>query len=91
MATQIIRNLPKQTIVSLDELARRNSESRESYVRDLLNHHVMFAEVEGIHYKYENLVKEISHDVILALNMNTEALNEFNQWKGIVDHETGTN
>ena len=60
---QKIRNLPAKTIVTLDELAKQNGQSRESYIRDLLNHHVLSAEVEGLNMKYETLVQTMSQEL----------------------------
>lgn len=79
-----IRNLPAKTIVSLDELAKQHSQSREAYLRDLLNHHVMYHEVEGLHLKYENLVQSMSKDWITALERNTQALKEFKELNGVM-------
>lgn len=45
---QKIRNLLAKTIVTLDELAKQNAQSREGYIRDLLNHYVLSAEVEDL-------------------------------------------
>ncbi|WP_316497864.1 FitA-like ribbon-helix-helix domain-containing protein, partial [Enterococcus faecium] len=47
MSNIIIRNLPAKTVAALDELAKKNSQSREEYIRRLLEHHVMYSEVEG--------------------------------------------
>ncbi|MBO1139842.1 antitoxin [Enterococcus avium] len=77
MSTILIRNIPAKTIAALDEWAQQNSQSREEYIRRLLEHHVMYSEVEGLNKKYETLVHEISQNMILALNENTKALNEF--------------
>ncbi|RXA84193.1 FitA-like ribbon-helix-helix domain-containing protein, partial [Enterococcus hirae] len=44
----IVRNIPAKTVAALDELAKQNSQSREEYVRRLLDHHVMYVEVEGL-------------------------------------------
>ena len=73
----LIRNVPAKTIAALDELANKNIQSREEYIRRLLEHHVMYSEVEGLNKKYETLVQEISQNMILALNENSKALNEF--------------
>lgn len=81
----IVRKIPKKTIAELDELAAQNNQSREEYIRRLLSHHVMYAEVEGLNKKYENLVEEVSQNMILALNQNTKVLNEFIQIAKAVD------
>ncbi|EMF0084156.1 ribbon-helix-helix protein, CopG family [Enterococcus hirae] len=81
----IVRNIPAKTVAALDELAKQNSQSREEYVRRLLDHHVMYVEVEGLNKKYENLVEEVSQNMILALNQNTKVLNEFIQIAKVVD------
>jgi len=73
----IIRNLPAKTVAALDELAKKNSQSREEYIRRLLEHHVMYSEVEGLNKKYETLVQEVSQNMLLVLKENTKALNEF--------------
>lgn len=72
----LIRNIPAKTIAALDDFAKHNSQSREEYIRRLLDHHVMYSEVEGLNKKYEMLVQEISSNMILALNENTKALNK---------------
>ncbi|EOS7770697.1 ribbon-helix-helix protein, CopG family, partial [Enterococcus hirae] len=72
-------------IAELDELAAQNNQSREEYIRRLLSHHVMYVEVEGLNKKYENLVEEVSQNMILALNQNTKVLNEFIQIAKVVD------
>ncbi|HFC9436458.1 ribbon-helix-helix domain-containing protein [Enterococcus ratti] len=81
----IVRKIPKKIIAELDELAAQNNQSREEYIRRLLSHHVMYAEVEGLNKKYENLVEEVSQNMILALNQNTKVLNEFIQIAKAVD------
>ncbi|EME3504196.1 ribbon-helix-helix protein, CopG family [Enterococcus hirae] len=81
----IVRKIPKKTIAELDELAAQNNQSREEYIRRLLSHHVMYVEVEGLNKKYENLVEEVSQNMILALNQNTKVLNEFIQIAKVVD------
>ena len=73
----LIRKIPAKTIAALDDFAKHNSQSREEYIRQLLAHHVMYSEVEGLNKKYEILVQEISSNMILALNENTKALNKF--------------
>ncbi|WP_164982113.1 FitA-like ribbon-helix-helix domain-containing protein [Enterococcus faecalis] len=80
---QKIRNLPAKTIVTLDELAKQNGQSRESYIRDLLNRHVLSAEVEGLNMKYETLVQTMSQEWITALNANTKALHKFLEIHGV--------
>ncbi|WP_368550948.1 antitoxin [Enterococcus faecalis] len=80
---QKIRNLPAKTIVTLDELAKQKGQSRESYIRDLLNHHVLSAEVEGLNMKYETLVQTMSQEWITALNANTKALHKFLEIHGV--------
>lgn len=75
----------KKQIAELDELAAQNNQSREEYIRRLLSHHVMYVEVEGLNKKYENLVEEVSQNMILALNQNTKVLNEFIQIAKVVD------
>ncbi|EOU09452.1 FitA-like ribbon-helix-helix domain-containing protein [Enterococcus pallens] len=77
MSSILIRNVPAKTVAALDELAKQNAQSREEYIRRLLEHHVMYSEVEGLNKKYEILVQEISQNMILALNENTKVLNEF--------------
>lgn len=77
----LIRNIPAKTVAALDELAKQNSQSREEYIRRLLEHHVMYSEVEGLNRKYETLVQEISQNMILTLNENTKALNEFIEFR----------
>lgn len=72
-----VRNIPAKTVAALDELAKKNNQSREEYIRRLLDHHVMYSEVEGLNKKYETLVQEISQNMILALNENSKILNEF--------------
>lgn len=81
----IVRKIPKKIIAELDELAAQNNQSREEYIRRLLSHHVMYVEVEGLNKKYENLVEEVSQNMILALNQNTKVLNEFIQIAKVVD------
>lgn len=76
-----VRNIPAKTVAALDELAKQNSQSREEYIRRLLEHHVMYSEVEGLNRKYETLVQEISQNMILTLNENTKALNEFIEFR----------
>ncbi|MDH5039630.1 FitA-like ribbon-helix-helix domain-containing protein, partial [Enterococcus faecalis] len=51
----MVRNIPEKTIAGIDDLAKQNGQSREGYIRDLLNHHVLSAEVEGLNMKYETL------------------------------------
>lgn len=77
LSSILIRNVPTKTVAALDELANKNIQSREEYIRRLLEHHVMYSEVEGLNKKYETLVQEISQNMILALNENTKALTEF--------------
>lgn len=77
-----VRKIPAKTVAALDELAQQNSQSREEYIRRLLEHHVMYFEVEGLNKKYELLVQEVSQNMILALDENTKLLNEFIElWK----------
>lgn len=73
----VIRNIPAKTIAGLDDFAKQNNLSREEYIRQLLDHHVMYAEVEGLHKSYELLVQEVAHDMITALNENTRVLDQF--------------
>ncbi|MEB8419012.1 ribbon-helix-helix protein, CopG family [Enterococcus casseliflavus] len=80
-----VRNIHAKTVAALDELAKQNNQSREEYIRRLLDHHVMYAEVEGLNKKYENLVEEVSQNMILALNQNTKVLNEFIQIAKVID------
>ncbi|NTP84388.1 ribbon-helix-helix protein, CopG family [Enterococcus faecium] len=80
-----VRNIPAKTVAALDELAKQSSQSREEYVRRLLDHHVMYVEVEGLNKKYENLVEEVSQNMISALDQNTKVLNEFIQIAKEVD------
>lgn len=77
LSSILIRNIPGKTVAGLDDLAKQNSQSREEYIRRLLEHHVMYSEVEGLNKKYETLVQEVSQNMILALNENTKALNKF--------------
>ncbi|WP_427814944.1 ribbon-helix-helix domain-containing protein (plasmid) [Enterococcus sp. 22-H-5-01] len=77
-----VRNVPAKTIAGLDELAKQSNQSREEYIRRLLDHHVMYVEVEGLNRSYEILVEEVSKNMILALNENTKALNQFIQLTG---------
>lgn len=72
-----VRKIPSKTIAGLDDLARQNSQSREEYIRQLLEHHVMYSEVEGLNKKYEILVQEVSQNMIIALDENTRVLDEF--------------
>lgn len=83
MGNILIRNVPAKTIAALDELANKSIQSREEYIRRLLNHHVMYSEVEGLNKKYETLVQEVSQNMIIALNENTKALNEFNDQRKV--------
>lgn len=72
-----VRKIPSKTIAGLDDLSRQNSQSREEYIRQLLEHHVMYSEVEGLNKKYEILVQEVSQNMIIALDENTRVLDEF--------------
>ncbi|MGC3071859.1 antitoxin, partial [Enterococcus faecalis] len=76
-------NLPAKTIVTLDELAKQKGQSRESYIRDLLNHHDLSAEVDGLNMTYETLVQTMSQEWITALNANTKALHKFLEIHGV--------
>ena len=77
-----IRQVPAKTIAGIDELAKKNSQSREAYIRDLLNHHVMYIEVEGLDNQYKNLVQQISKDMLLTIQENTKVLNTFVRLNG---------
>ncbi|EGO6028535.1 antitoxin, partial [Enterococcus faecalis] len=33
----MVRNIPEKTIAGIDDLAKQNGQSREGYIRDLLN------------------------------------------------------
>lgn len=73
----------RKTIAGIDDLAKQNGQSREGYIRDLLNHHVLSAEVEGLNMKYETLVQTMSQEWITALNANTKALHKFLEIHGV--------
>ena len=71
----------RKTIAGIDDLAKQNGQSREGYIRDLLNHHVLSAEVEGLNMKYETLVQTMSQEWITALNANKSITQIFrNTW-----------
>jgi len=87
----MVRNIPEKTLVGIDDLAKQNGQSRESYVRDLLNHHVLSAEVEGLNMKYETLVQTMSKEWITALNANTNALHQFLKIHGVTINDQKRN
>ena len=79
----MVRNIPEKTIAGIDDLAKQNGQSREGYIRVLLNHHVLSAEVEGLNMKYETLVQTMSQEWITALKANTKALHKFLEIHGV--------
>lgn len=85
-----VRNLPAKTVASLDELAAKSGVSREEYIRQLLEHHVMYIEVEGLNKKYENLVESVTRDVLASLNYNSKIINKFLELHGVsIDEKSG--
>lgn len=90
MTDILIRDLPAKTVASLDELASKSSKSREAYVRELLNHHVMYIEVEGLNKKYENLVEQVSRDMLATITYNSKVIDKFLELHGVsVNEESG--
>lgn len=85
-----VRNLPAKTVASLDELSAKSGVSREQYIRQLLDHHVMYIEVEGLNKKYENLVESVTRDVLASLNYNSKIINKFLELHGVsINEESG--
>lgn len=90
MSDIVVRNIPAKTVASLDELAAKSVLSREEYIRQLLDHHVMYIEVEGLNKKYENLVESVTRDVLASLNYNSKIINKFLELHGVsIDEESG--
>lgn len=86
----VVRNIPAKTVASLDELAAKSGVSREEYIRQLLDHHVMYIEVEGLNKKYENLVESVTRDMLASLNYNSKIINKFLELHGVsIDEESG--
>lgn len=70
-----VRKLSQKTIAGLDDLARKNGQSREEYARRLLNHHVESVKVQGVRSEYEELVKMC----LAVIESNTKSFEEFNR------------
>lgn len=68
----LVRDVPTSTDLTLKSKAKKSKLSRNEYIVNLLNTHVMIDEIEQIKNSYEELLKH----TIVALNKNTEIMQQ---------------
>lgn len=66
----LVRGVPSNTDLVLKSKAKKSNLSRNEYIVNLLNTHVLVDEIEEIKNSYEELLKH----TIIALNNNTEIM-----------------
>lgn len=73
MATTIIRKIPEHILPVIDSKARKNKQSREDYLRDLLIRHVE----SDFLVEQANDYSELLKSSLTIIEQNTEALQKF--------------
>lgn len=68
-----VKKIPTSTNNLLSEKAFKAGLSKNEYIINLLNNHVVSAEVEGIKRQYEDVI----HHLRIVIEDNTRAMNEF--------------
>lgn len=68
----LVRDIPKNTDVILKSKAKKSNLSRNEYIVNLLNTHILIDEIEEVKNSYEELLKH----TITALNKNTDVMDQ---------------
>lgn len=68
-----VKKIPNSTNNLLSEKAFKAGLSKNEYIINLLNTHVVSAEVEGIKRQYEDVIQLLK----IVIEDNTRAMNEF--------------
>lgn len=81
MATTLIRKIPEHILPVIDDKARKNKQSREDYLRDLLIRHVE----SDFLVEQANDYGELLKSSLIIIEQNTVALQKFNVINSEVD------
>lgn len=81
MATTLIRKIPEHILPVIDDKARKNKQSREDYLRDLLIRHVE----SDFLVEQANDYGELLKSSLTIIEQNTVALQKFNVINSEVD------
>lgn len=68
----LVRDVPKNTDLILKSKAKKSNLSRNEYIVNLLNTHVMIDEIEQVKNSYEEILKH----TLVALKENTEVMQQ---------------
>ena len=68
----IIRNIDRDIVDRINELAKKKGKSRNEYLRDQVKQLALHPEITEKEDKYKRLVKEIA----VVIQQNTQVLNE---------------
>ncbi|MEG0235873.1 MAG: antitoxin [Bacilli bacterium] len=68
----LVRDVPENTDLILKSKAKKSNLSRNEYIVNLLNTHVMIDEIEQVKNSYEEILKH----TLVALNKNTEVMQQ---------------
>ncbi|MEW8963294.1 hypothetical protein [Paraclostridium dentum] len=68
----LVRDVPENTDLILKSKAKKSNLSRNEYIVNLLNTHVMIDEIEQVKNSYEEILKH----TLVALKENTEVMKQ---------------
>ncbi|CEN25481.1 Uncharacterised protein [[Clostridium] sordellii] len=68
----LVRDVPENTDLILKSKAKKSNLSRNEYIVNLLNTHVMIDEIEQVKNSYEEILKH----TLVALKENTEVMQQ---------------
>lgn len=68
----LVRDVPENTGLILKSKAKKSNLSRNEYIVNLLNTHVMIDEIEQVKNSYEEILKH----TLVALKENTEVMQQ---------------
>lgn len=74
----LIRNVGKDVVFNLDELAKKQGKSRNEFIKDVLNMHIQLPEIRNIDNAYEKILTT----ALKVIDENTQVMYELLEMRG---------